>query len=212
MENKDIVAEIKEYTNLLRASEKDKRGEIEAHLVELYKKRFKENPELLKDIKKIDEKIAAIKGERPTNWVLKVQALESLKNEIDAVVTLLDGTKMRKSQVPNGEIYINEKGQKCRKVLKVIPVQHKPETTDEKRAKKFAQKIKAAVVNGSAQLIKVSKNTFKKIGEKRKRAKASAGAFMDSMMAKLMAKMQIGKTINSLEEYQKSSGTAHGTE
>lgn len=39
--------------------------------------------------------------------------------DVDIVATLLDGTKIKKSQVPVGEIYINEKGQKVRKVLKV---------------------------------------------------------------------------------------------
>ena len=36
----------------------------------------------------------------------------------DPIVTLENGTKMPKSKVPINTIYINEKGQKCRKVLK----------------------------------------------------------------------------------------------
>ena len=70
----------------------------------------------------------------------------------------------------------------------------------------FKQKVSNALVNGSNQLIKVSKNAFNKLGEKGRKAKASAGAFMDSMMTRLIEKMQIGKTIKSLEDYQKESG------
>lgn len=39
----------------------------------------------------------------------------------DVTVTLLDGTKVAKSQVPAGTIYINEKGVKVRKVVKTAP-------------------------------------------------------------------------------------------
>ena len=52
----------------------------------------------------------------------------------------------------------------------------------------------------------ISRNTFGKIGEKSRRAKASANAFLDRMLAKIMAKMNISKTIKSLEEYQQTSG------
>ena len=45
-----------------------------------------------------------------------------------------------------------------------------------------------------------------KIGEKKRRAKDNAYAFMDVMVAKLMNKMKIGDTITSLEEYQKKTG------
>ena len=134
----------------------------------------------------------------------------------DVIVTLLDGRKIKKSQVPVGEIYINEKGQKVRKVLKVVPAPPQPEEKKKPFANltqklgaglaKTKQSVTSAVVSGSSQLIKVSKDTFSKIGERRKRAKANANAFMDSLVAKLMAKMNIGKTIQSLEEYQKTSG------
>lgn len=40
--------------------------------------------------------------------------------ESNSIVTLLDGTKILKSEVPIGVIYFNEKGQKVRKVQKVV--------------------------------------------------------------------------------------------
>lgn len=216
MENNNLTTEIKSLTDLLRNSSSEKRGEIEGHLIVLYKLFFKGDEELLKGSKKIDEKINEITTGKPTNWSLKVQALERLKNEQEPVVTLLDGTQVRKSQVPAGEIYINENGQKVRKVLKVVPVPPKPEEKKKPFAKlsqklgeglsKAKESVSAAVVNGSSQLIKVSKNTFGKIGEKKRRAKASAYAFMDVVVANLMNKMRIGDTITSLEEYQKKTG------
>ena len=132
----------------------------------------------------------------------------------DVIVTLLDGTKVKKSTVPVGEIYINEKGQKVRKVLKVNPATpnlgKKPLANLSQRLgsglAKAKESVSNAVVNGSSQLIKVSKNTFGKIGEKKRRVKDNALAFMDVMVAKLMAKMKIGDTIQSLEEYQEKSG------
>ena len=134
----------------------------------------------------------------------------------DVIVTLLDGTKVKKSQVPVGEIFINEKGQKVRKVLKVTPAPPKPAEKKSPFAvlsqkinsglTQAKQSVSAAVVNGSSQLIKVSKDNFGKIGEKRKKIKANATAFMDVMVAKLMAKLKIGDTIKSLEEYQQKSG------
>ena len=124
----------------------------------------------------------------------------------DIIVTLLNGTKVPKSQVPVGEIYINEKGQKCRKALKVVATQKAPEPKRKGVLGNFAQKITSGLVNGSNQLIKVSKSAVKTIGEKGQKAKASANAFMDSMFTKLIEKMQLDKTIKSLENYQKESG------
>lgn len=124
----------------------------------------------------------------------------------DIIVTLLNGTKVPKSKVPVGEIYINEKGQKCRKVVKVVATQKVPEPKCKGVLGDFTQKVTSGLINGSNQLIKVSKNTFSKIGEKRRKAKASANAFMDSMFTKLIEKMQLDKTIKSLENYQKESG------
>lgn len=40
----------------------------------------------------------------------------------EVIVTLLDGTKVAKSKVPAGTVYINEKGVKVRKVVKSAPV------------------------------------------------------------------------------------------
>ena len=124
----------------------------------------------------------------------------------DIIVTLLNGTKVPKSKVPVGEIYINEKGQKCRKVVEVVETQKVPEPKRNGVLGDFTQKVTSGLVNGSNQLIKVSKDTFSKIGEKRRKAKANAGAFMDSIFEKLVAKMQLDKTIKSLENYQKESG------
>ena len=83
----------------------------------------------------------------------------------DVIVTLLNGTKIAKSKVPVGEIYINEKGQKCRKVLKTVPMATKPE---EKGGSFFSNMTKqlndglgklkegasAAALQGTSQLIK----------------------------------------------------------
>ena len=206
MENNELTNEIKKLTELLRQSTSDKKDEIEKKLVELYFELYRNDTELAEK-KKIDDKITTVKGEKTTNWSLKVKALEELKfKRFDVVVTLLDGTKLPKEKVPNGEIYINEKGQKCRKMLKVVPAQNQPEAMEKGRLNDFKQKVGTALVNGSNQLIKVSKSTFSKLGEKGRNAKVSAGAFMDSMMTRLIEKMQIGKTIKSLEDYQKESG------
>lgn len=142
----------------------------------------------------------------------------------DVIVTLLDGTKVKKSQVPIGEIYINEKGQKVRKVQKMVQVVKK---SDDKKGKtveslspklnsnfgKAREGIASAITQGSSQvsegatqLLHVAKNSFDKIGEQKQRAKKSAYAFMNTILARLMNKINIGKTIQTLEEYQKTSG------
>lgn len=205
MENTVLTTEIKRITELLRQSTPDKKGELEKKLVELYFEFYRTAAGLTsKD--DIVNRISQIKMERSTNWSLKVKALEELQfRRYDVVVALMDGTKLPKEQVPAGAFYINEKGQKCQKALKVIQAA-KPEKKGQKFLGNLAQKIGTGVVTGSNQLIKVSKNTISKIGEKRRKAKASAGALMDVMVSKLMNKMDIGKTIQSLEEYQKSTG------
>ena len=71
---------------------------------------------------------------------------------------------------------------------------------------KAKESVSTAVVKGSSQLVKVSKKTFGKIGEKGHRAKDNAYSFMDAMVAKLMKKMKLGETIKSLEEYQEKTG------
>lgn len=205
MENTVLTAEIKRITELLRQSGPDKKGELEKKLVELYFEFYRTSAELTSK-GDIVNRISKVKVERPTNWSLKVKALEELQyRRYDVIVTLLDGTKLPKEQVPAGASYINEKGQKCQKALKVTPAVQ-PEKKDQNLIGNIAQKIGTGVVTGSNQLIKVSKNTIEKIGEKRRKAKASAGALMDVMVSKLMNKMNIGKTIQSLEEYQKSTG------
>lgn len=51
----------------------------------------------------------------------------------DLIVKLLDGTEMLKSKVPLGEIFINEKGQKARKVIKpTAPTNPSPEAVQAK--------------------------------------------------------------------------------
>ena len=60
--------------------------------------------------------------------------------DIDIVATLLDGAKIKKSQVPVGEIYINEKGQKVRKVLKA--------TTNPKDIKKTIANLSQKIDGG----------------------------------------------------------------
>lgn len=205
MENTALATEIKRITELLSQSTPDKKGELEKRLVELYFEFYRTSAELTTK-GDIVNRISQIKTERPTNWSLKVKALEELQfRRYDVVVTLLDGAKLPKDQVPAGAFYINEKGQKCQKALKVMQAAQ-PEKKDQKFLGNLAQKIGTGVVTGSNQLIKVSKNTISKIGEKRRKAKASAGALMDVMVSKLMNKMNIGKTIQSLEEYQKSTG------
>lgn len=205
MENSALTTEIKRITELLKQSAPEKKGELENKLVELYFEFYRTSAEITSK-GDIVNRISQMKVEKPTNWALKVKALEELQyRRYDVVVTLMDGKKLPKEQVPAGEFYINEKGQKCQKALKVTPTVQ-PEKKDQKFLGNIAQKIGTGVVTGSNQLIKVSKNTFEKIGEKRRKAKASAGALMDVMVSKLMNKMNIGKTIQSLEEYQKSTG------
>lgn len=205
MENTVLTAEIKRITELLRQSGPDKKGELEKELVELYFEFYRTSAELTSK-GDIVNRISKVKAEKPTNWSLKVKALEELQyRRYDVVVTLLDGTELPKEQVPAGVTYINEKGQKCQKALKVTPTVQ-PEKKDQKFLSGLAQKIGNGVVAGSNQLIKVSKNTFGKIGEKRRKAKASASALLDVMVSKLMNKMNIGKTIQSLEDYQKNTG------
>ena len=205
MENTVLTTEIKRITELLRQSTPDKKGELEKKLVELYFEFYRTSAELTTK-GDIVNKISQIKIERPSNWSLKVKALEDLQyRRYDVIVTLLDGKKLPKEQVSAGAFYINEKGQKCQKALKVIQVA-KPEKKDQKFLGNLAHKIGTGVVNGSNQLIKVTKKTFGKIGEKKRRAKDNAYAFMDVMVAKLMNKMKIGDTITSLEEYQKKTG------
>lgn len=205
MENTVLTAEIKRITELLKQSGPDKKGELEKKLAELYFEFYRTSAEITSK-GDIVNRISKVKAEKPTNWALKVRALEELQyRRYDVVVTLMDGKKIPKEQVPAGEFYINEKGQKCQKALKVTPVVQ-PEKKDQKFLGGLVQKIGTGVVAGSNQLIKVSKNTFEKIGEKRRKAKASAGALMDVMVSKLMNKMNIGNTIQSLEEYQKSTG------
>ena len=47
----------------------------------------------------------------------------------DVTVTMLDGTKVAKSQVPEGVVYINENGVKVRKVKKATPTAAQTPTT-----------------------------------------------------------------------------------
>lgn len=53
----------------------------------------------------------------------------------DKIVTLLDGTRIPKSKVPYDEIYINEAGQKVRKVMKIV---EKPKEEDDRLISKIA--------------------------------------------------------------------------
>ena len=53
----------------------------------------------------------------------------------DKIVTLLDGTRIPKSKVPYDEIYINEAGQKVRKVMKIV---EKPKEEDDNLISKIA--------------------------------------------------------------------------
>ena len=68
------------------------------------------------------------------------------------------------------------------------------------------QKVAETSQTAAQKMEQIFRNTFGKIGEKSRRAKASANAFLDRMLAKIMAKMNISKTIKSLEEYQQTSG------
>lgn len=68
------------------------------------------------------------------------------------------------------------------------------------------QKVTETSQNAAQKTGQITKNTFGKIGEKRRRAKANANAFLDRMIAKLMTKINVGKTIQSLEDYQRTSG------
>lgn len=55
-------------------------------------------------------------------------------------------------------------------------------------------------------MVKVTKDSITRIGEKRRKVKDNAMALMDVMLAKLMAKINIEETIQSLEVYQERSG------
>ena len=59
----------------------------------------------------------------------------------DEIVTLLDGTRIPKSKVPYDEIYINEAGQKVRKVMKIV---EKPKEEDNKLINKIGEFAEAA--------------------------------------------------------------------
>lgn len=138
----------------------------------------------------------------------------------DVIVTLLDGTKIAKSKVPVGTIYINEKGQKCRKVLKTVPVTKKPEAKSgsffsdmTKQLNAGLEKVKdgasAVALQGASQIVKGASQVGQLVKTSKSKisgVKASAAAFMDSLIAKAMAKINIGKTIESLEEFQKTNG------
>ena len=134
----------------------------------------------------------------------------------DVVVTLLNDQKVKKSEVPIGQIYVNEKGQEVRKELKVVPISN-PKFGEKSSFAKFSQKVSSALKKKkktvvstanttSLQLVKVTKDSITRIGEKRRKVKDNAMALMDVMLAKLMAKINIEETIQSLEVYQERSG------
>ena len=134
----------------------------------------------------------------------------------DVVVTLLNDQKVKKSEVPIGQIYVNEKGQEVRKELKVVPISN-PKFGEKSSFAKFSQKVSSALYKAkktvvstanttSLQLVKVTKDSITRIGENRRKVKDNAMALMDVMLAKLMAKINIEETIQSLEVYQERSG------
>lgn len=167
MENTVLTAEIKRITELLKQSAPEKRGELENKLVELYFEFYRTSAEITSK-GDIVNRISQMKVEKPNNWALKVKALEELQyRRYDVVVTLMDGKKLPKEQVPAGEFYINEKGQKCQKALRVTQVAQ-PEKKDQKFFGNLAQRIGTAVAKGSSQLNKVSENTsLEKSGRKK---------------------------------------------
>lgn len=68
------------------------------------------------------------------------------------------------------------------------------------------QKVAETSQKAAYETGQIAKNTFGKIGEKSRKAKASANAFLDRIVAKIMDKINFGKTIQSLEDYQRTSG------
>ncbi|MBO7629390.1 MAG: hypothetical protein J6S87_05540 [Bacteroidales bacterium] len=127
MEKQELTAEIKRFTQLLRESAPEQKGELEKKLIDLYFEFYRTSAELTTKGNIVD-KIAEITVEKPTNWALKIKALEELQfKRYDVIVTLLDGTKLPKGQVPAGASYINENGQKCQKTLTVAQPNTKPE-------------------------------------------------------------------------------------
>lgn len=140
MENTVLTTEIKRNTELLRQSAPDKKGELEKKLVELYFEFYRTSTELTTK-GDIVNRLSQVKVEKPTNWSLKVKALEELQyRRYDVVVTLLDGKKLPKEQVPAGAFYINEKGQKCQKALKVTTTKPNPKD-NEKPLANLSQKL-----------------------------------------------------------------------
>lgn len=82
----------------------------------------------------------------------------------DKIVTLLDGTRIPKSRVPYDEIYINEAGQKVRKVMKIV---EKPKEEDNK----LVSKIGEFAATASDKVTDVAQKTW----ENTKDAAAQAG-------------------------------------
>ena len=140
MENTVLTTEIKRISDLLRQSSPDKKGELEKKLVELYFEFYRTSAELTTK-GDIVNRISQVKVEKPTNWSLKVKALEELQfRRYDVIVTLMDGTKLPKEQVPAGVSYINERGQKCQKALKVTTTKLNPKD-NKKPFANFSQKL-----------------------------------------------------------------------
>ena len=96
MENTVLTAEIKRITELLKQSAPEKKGELENKLVELYFEFYRTSAEITSK-GDIVNRISQMKVEKPTNWALKVKALEELQyRRYTVVVTLMDGKKLPK--------------------------------------------------------------------------------------------------------------------
>lgn len=82
----------------------------------------------------------------------------------DVVVTLLNDQKVKKSEVPIGQIYVNEKGQEVRKELKVVPISN-PKFGEKSSFAKFSQKVSSALYKAKKNCCIYSKYNFLTIGK-----------------------------------------------
>jgi len=102
--------------------------------------------------------------------------------ENDPIVTLLDGTKIRKSEVPVDVVYINEEGKKVKKVIKKAAAA--PQPTGEGFFSGLAKKAAAAG--------KTLSETAKTVGSTLGETAASAGETISQTAGKVGS--AIGKT------------------
>lgn len=123
--------------------------------------------------------------------------------EDNRIVTLLDGTKISKNEVPIGVIYINEKGQKVKKVVKTSSAEKTNLTSKEgglfSSISRMGKNVADSVSNTTASVGKTITSTTKKLGD-------STTDFAMSTIMKLLKGVNIQSLIDGVEKYGKSSG------